>query len=307
MLVELQPGVYYWRGGVNFGLVVGEDRQLVLIDAGLDASAPRKALRPFLEQGYRLAAVIATHCHTDHIGGAAELRRRFGCAVYAPAPEHLVLEHPELASMWLYGAYPPPTLQVKFLQPQAPCPVTRPLGPGRFSVAGLELELVPVPGHSPGGLAVAVSDVLFAGDGIFMPEVLAKHTFLFMVQPEKYLESLQVIAGRGETFLVPGHGDHRERRPGADPLPEVVTANLEHVRGLQQAIKEILQGGPSTEEGVLRLLARQAGKQYDNDPSYYLDRVAVSSHLAHLAARGEIEPFYSENSRAWTLVEGHVG
>lgn len=307
MLTELQPGIYYWHGGVNFGLLVGADRQLVLIDAGLDAAAPRKALRPFLEQGYRLAAVVATHCHADHIGGAAELHRRFGCPVYAPAPEHLVLEHPELGGALLYGAYPPPSLQVKFLQPQAPCPVAGVLRPGPLAVAGLTLEVIPVPGHSPGQVAVAVGDVLFAGDSLFLPEVLEKHAFLFMVQPQTYLESLERVAARRESYLVPGHGPHLVRRPGHDPLPEVVAANRAHVREIQDRIRAALARGPMSEEEVLLALARQADKAYNSDPSYYLDRAAVSAHLADLAARGEVEPAYPEGRRCWRLAESPRG
>lgn len=114
-LQQLTERVHIFRGGANFALVAAPEKRLILIDSGLDSSNARKALRPFLEAGCTLAAIINTHSHADHIGGNADLVKRTGCDVYAPARERPWVLWPELEPLGLYGAWPPPAMQVKFL------------------------------------------------------------------------------------------------------------------------------------------------------------------------------------------------
>ncbi len=112
------------------------ERAAAVVDPG-DAGA---VLRAAQEQDVDLVAVLSTHHHADHVGGNAELRRArpalrvFGAAVGA-------------------GRIPA---------------VTDPLPPGaRFTIAGLELEALAVPGHTRDGLAFAGHGWVFTGDTLF--------------------------------------------------------------------------------------------------------------------------------------------
>lgn len=84
--VELARGIFYLQGGSNMGLVVRDGKGL-LIDAGLDKDAARRALRVADELGVVLEAVFITHAHADHFGGAHFLQRRLEVPFYAPALE----------------------------------------------------------------------------------------------------------------------------------------------------------------------------------------------------------------------------
>ena len=47
---------------------------------------------------------------------------------------------------------------------------------GKQNIAGVELEIVPLHGHTPGMIGVATADnVLFAGDSFFSVYILEKH------------------------------------------------------------------------------------------------------------------------------------
>lgn len=314
-LEQLTERVWYFYGGANCGLILGTEHDAVLVDSGLDAGNAKKLWRPWQEQGWQLAGIVNTHSHTDHIGGNAEMQKRTGALAYAPAPEHLLIQYPEFEPQGLFGGVkPPPTLQVKFLL-AAPSRVGGVIVPGRQRIGSVEFEAVPIPGHSPGQVAIAADGVLFVADGCFRPEILARHPVTYLVDVAAYLASLDVIQARPEAVIVPGHGPAFDRRTGADlpgadttpllagtgadPLVALLHANRQAVGHLLDLCRDALRV-PAGTEAVLRHVAAALGKVHDNDPSYFLDRAAIHACLSHLTHRGELMVRYDQGERLWS-------
>lgn len=297
-LTKLTERVHVWQGGVNFALIVGEEKEIILVDSGLDSHAPRKALRPFLESGHRLAAIINTHSHADHIGGNADLVRRYMPAVLAPEREIPFIRFPELEPLGLYGgAWPHPGLHTKFLRAE-PTGVVEALPPApcRMTMCGVELELIPTPGHALDQVAIAVDGALLAADGLFQPEVIAKHPVIFLVNVAEYLNSLERIGSRTERYILPGHGGLIDRAtPDDDPLPAILAANREALTRIQQAILDALRESLSLEELLCQVVG-SLGKQLQDDPQYFLDRAALSAHLTYLMEQNQVRVIF-ENGR----------
>ena len=103
---EVTPDVAYKRLAIVnvafFGAQGAGDRQWVLVDAGLPATAPQiaKAAEERFGQDARPAAIVMTHGHFDHNGALEELAERWDAPVYAHT-----LELPYLNGS---AAYPPP-------------------------------------------------------------------------------------------------------------------------------------------------------------------------------------------------------
>ena len=113
-LLQLTDSAYHLRGGSNAGLIIHDDRA-VLVDTGLDRDTAKKILRHVESLKVQLAAVVITHAHADHCGGAATIRARTGAPVYAPALEGDVMANPIWEPLYLYsGALPPAELRHKF-------------------------------------------------------------------------------------------------------------------------------------------------------------------------------------------------
>lgn len=298
-VTQLSERVHICRGGVNFAILVGTEQRLILVDSGLDSGAARKALKPFLDGGYLLSAIINTHSHADHIGGNADLVKRTGCDVWAPARERPFILWPELEPLGLHGgAWPPPALQVKFLQAQPTAAVLElPPAPATFQLAGVTMQLIPVPGHALDQVAIALDDVLIAADGLFKPEVIEKHPIIFVVNVAEYLSSLDRIAGRAERYVLPGHGELVDRQAGeGDPLPDILAANRAAIGRLQEAVLQAL-AQPRTAEELLYQVVASVGQQLDSDPQYFLDRAAVSAHVSYLLHCNRISTVFREGRR----------
>ncbi|MFD0655637.1 MBL fold metallo-hydrolase [Thermocatellispora tengchongensis] len=122
--------------------IVGDDQEVVVIDAAHDARAILDAVA-----GRRIKAVVCTHAHNDHINAAAGLVEATGATVRL---------HPDDDVLWKmeYGE------KLGYA----------PLADGEaLTVGGVRLEVLHTPGHAPGAVCLYAPDLgaVFTGDTLF--------------------------------------------------------------------------------------------------------------------------------------------
>jgi hydroxyacylglutathione hydrolase len=131
----------------------------VIVDPGDEA--PR-LLQAVEDAGVTLDAILLTHTHFDHVGAVAPIARATGAPVYCPRIEVPVLQDVMAFVPWPgFGPFeswdPEETVQ----------------GGETLELAGLTLDVVYTPGHSPGHVTYAVrgEQALFSGDVLFQSSV----------------------------------------------------------------------------------------------------------------------------------------
>ncbi len=124
-----------------------EESRAVIVDPGDEAE---RLLSAAASLGVQIEAILITHCHFDHIGAVAQVARATGAPVYCPEIERGVLAD---VMSWVPPGFGP------FESYEADHTVA---GGERLNLAGLNIEVIFTPGHSPGHVSYAIAP---SGDG----------------------------------------------------------------------------------------------------------------------------------------------
>jgi hydroxyacylglutathione hydrolase len=127
------------------------DRALV-IDPGDEAERLIQEIA-----GLEVEAILLTHTHFDHVGAVAALARHTQAPVHCPKLEVPILQD---INSYVFPGYGP-------FEPYDPEETVE--GGERLSLAGLEIDVLFTPGHSPGHVSYSIPDeqVLLDGDVLF--------------------------------------------------------------------------------------------------------------------------------------------
>jgi glyoxylase-like metal-dependent hydrolase (beta-lactamase superfamily II) len=132
----------------------------LIVDPGEEADRLLKAVD---ELGIeRVDAILVTHTHFDHVGAVAPVAQATGAPVYCPE-----LEREVLANIMDYVPWPG---FGPFESYEADHTVA---GGETLELAGMKLDVLFTPGHSPGHVTYAIRDerALFSGDVLFQGSV----------------------------------------------------------------------------------------------------------------------------------------
>jgi hydroxyacylglutathione hydrolase len=178
----------------NCYVVVNSERtHAVVIDPGTADGALQRKL-----DGLKVAAILLTHAHFDHIGGVDALRKRYNCPVYIHS----------LEKEWLTDATKNGSTRWSDVTPPiATSPPEFVLTDGQaLTLIGETFLVKHTPGHSPGSVSFLCGDLLFAGDALFRRSI-GRTDLPGGNQDQLYKSIREKLYTLPESVLVlPGHG-----------------------------------------------------------------------------------------------------
>ena len=175
----------------NAYVVSADGRQdAVVVDPAADVAQIQDALA---RMGRACAAILVTHGHWDHVCAVADLAELTEAPVHMAAGERQLLEN--------LTDYLPPGVGGRTWVPDVLL-----AGDETLTIAGVELDVLSLPGHSPAHLAFAAEGHVLSGDVLFAGSV--GRTDLPGADWGTLVESIRTLYERlpAETIVHPGHG-----------------------------------------------------------------------------------------------------
>lgn len=163
-----------------------------LIDPGSDSN---KIIGTIRKEEKIPDFIINTHCHYDHIGAAQEVSDYFKIPVYIHQKGEEILNNPDKNLSSFFN-------------------INKVLLKAYNTISGKEnknfllkdIDIINMPGHTPGSIIIRYKNILFTGDLLFRDSV--GRTDLPGGNPDEMRQSLEDIKNLDESLTVlPGHGE----------------------------------------------------------------------------------------------------
>ena len=206
MLID---SVSLWLAQTNCYVVAPDSGgPAVVVDAPPDPDGVGALLR---KHDLTPVALLLTHAHIDHLGGAGAVSRAMQVSAYLHPDDGWLAEAPEVQLRSLLGMVPegdfaPPEQYVDLVDGQ------------NLELGGASLQVLHTPGHTPGHCCFLLDseEVLFSGDQLFAGSV--GRTDLPGGDTEELFRSMKdrILPLDDAVEVLPGHGPAttigRERR-----------------------------------------------------------------------------------------------
>jgi hydroxyacylglutathione hydrolase len=175
--------------------------------AVVDPGEARPVLEYLAREKLALAAILATHHHADHVGGIAELLRKWPVPVYGPKREPIAT-------------------------------LTHPVAEGdtvKIAPLAIEFRVLDIPGHTRAHIAYYGAGALFCGDTLFacgcgrLFEGTAEQMYASLEKLRALPDDTKVYCGHEYTLANIGFAK------GVEPRNAALTARESRDRALRQA------------------------------------------------------------------------
>jgi glyoxylase-like metal-dependent hydrolase (beta-lactamase superfamily II) len=287
---ELEPGIRR----VTFPLPLGIDHVhcyllrsssggFILVDTGLGTREPEQKWRPVLDAlDAPLDAIVVTHMHPDHVGGARDVAELTGAPVLQGRADHEQCRRAwgerdgrRFAEYWLAHGMPGALVDGMAAESQRLVEAVHWVEqPDRLLQVGDDVDgwrVEVLPGHADGHIALLRDGVMIAGDTLLMGITPAIGLYPNS-RPDPlgdYLESLARIEELAPRIAYTGHG-----AAVGDPAGRAREIAAHHADRLARA-EAALDGAPRSAYDVSLALFR-------DELSTTLRRFATAESLAHL-------------------------
>jgi glyoxylase-like metal-dependent hydrolase (beta-lactamase superfamily II) len=172
-----------------------QSREALVVDPGDEIDS---VLRVIAKHGWKVTAIVITHAHIDHIGGAQKLKQATGAPVYMNSNDTELQKMMKVQAGWL-GVPTPDAVEIDVAARDG----------DRLMVGAAAVTVLHTPGHTQGSISLWMPSEgkLVAGDTLFRDSI--GRTDLPGGDGRQIIRSIheKLLPLPDETVVIPGHGD----------------------------------------------------------------------------------------------------
>jgi hydroxyacylglutathione hydrolase len=171
-------------------------REAIVVDPGDNIDQIQKLLE---KHQLKVKAIVITHAHIDHIGGAQKLKAATGAPVWMNENDQWLYDQLDMQAGWL-GMRTPEKTEIDHFAKEG----------DTLSLAGADFQVIDTPGHTKGSLCLWIpqENKLVAGDTLFRESI--GRTDLPGGDHRQILTSIhtKLMKLPEDAVVIPGHGQN---------------------------------------------------------------------------------------------------
>ncbi len=282
---------YYYAGLYKIGVYKINEKEVCLIDAGIDEETAAKLDRLIEEKGWRVSLIINTHYHADHCGGNYYFQQKYKCKIYASKMNAALISNYDICPAIVWGATPLTVLLDHYYYTKST---------DAEDIEDKELPkgltLLELPGHAISMLGVRTEDdVIFLGDALVGVDTLKKEKITYIYEIGDYLNSLDKVEKLSAKLFIPYHSE-----PVKD-IRELVRINRDNVLTNLKRIKAICKTPRHFDD-----IVREFFNDVDLELTLYKYNVKggiIKTYLTYLHNTGQMETECIDNYVMWQTIK----
>ncbi len=173
-----------------------QTREGLVVDPGDEIG---RVLQVLAKHSLKVKAIVVTHAHIDHIGGAQKLKQATGAPVYMNANDAELQKMMDVQAAWL-GMRPPEPVAIDVSAEEN----------ASLVIGATEFHVLATPGHTPGSISLWIPSErkVVAGDTLFRDSI--GRTDLPGGDGRQILRSIhdKLLPLPEDTAVIPGHGEN---------------------------------------------------------------------------------------------------
>lgn len=291
-LTRLSDRTFCVAGPANVGVIALENSRVALIDSGIDEKYASRLFELLSDYRYKIAYILNTHSHADHIGGNSFFSEKCGCKILAATLEVQTICQPLIQSAVLFAGAPIQDLMNRFIMAN-PSPAEA-FTSNDLQIDDLSIKILDLPGHSVNQKGFLIDKVAFVADTLFPDGFFKKQRLPFNYDPFAHMQTLEKMRAIEADIFVGGHF-----LPQKD-ISTMITNNLSHLENALDFMRTLLKAPQSQDRVVKAFLDHFGLKKISWE--YYLYRATVNGYLSSLHRRGEVKFKVLDNLAVWYAV-----
>lgn len=257
------------------------NEEIVMMDSGLKEE--RENLQNLLdENGLRIASLLCSHAHVDHIGNNSYFRERYGCTVAMPEFEAMIARSVTHLKAY-YANIAVSDIEERFGQMvgETDFPIGR--DQEEITLCGARFGIIHTPGHSPDHICIVTpDDVVYLGDAIISRKTIdaSKMPYAFILS-EDLLSKRKLYDLKHRKYIVAHKGVY-------DEITDLITENINFYLGRSVHILKLVTR-PMTMEDILKEILVAFRIRVETPKKYVVMERMMRSYVEYLKDTGELE------------------
>lgn len=269
-------------GMTNIPFYKINDEEIIMLDSGW-AIGERKGIQEILDQNnFRVAAIICTHAHRDHVGNNSYLKNKYNCIIAMSEYEANICK----ATVNLKAYYNSLTLsdiEEYYGDMVFETDIVILQGQESIYVYGTKFKILSTPGHSPAHISIITPDnVAYIGDALISYEVMkgAKMPYAYLLKEDmKSKEKLYYL--KCSKYIVSHKGIY-------DDITELIDDNLEFYKNRAVRICNLIDG-LMTFEDLFKVVINNFNINVKSKHNYAILERMLRSYIEYLYETEAIE------------------